>query len=96
MKPLISKIGAVAASAALAFCPFGCSSQSTERQTPEETKPATYNVGDTGETDLVKLALNDAALAVALNNSLPVGTDFNIDNDYFCPEDRLKTQSSYQ
>ncbi len=57
---------------------------------PEET----YAVGDTVESELVRLTLNDAQMAVVLNNSLAVGTDFNIDNDYFCPKEYDEAQDA--
>lgn len=44
-------------------------------------------MGDTVETDLVRLTLNRAELAIALVNTLEIGTGFNIDNDYFCPKE---------
>ena len=107
MKPLFWKIGVVAASAALTCCLFGCSSQPTEQQeqqgdttaeesdtTAEETEVVTYKVGDTVETDLVRLTLNDSALAVALNNSLTIGTGFSIDNDYFCPKEYVAEEDA--
>ena len=58
-------------------CLFGCSSQPAEQQeqqgdtAAEETEVVTYSVGDTVETDLVRLTLSDSAPAIALNNSLP-------------------------
>lgn len=100
MKSLLWRIGVVAASAALTCCLFGCSSQPAERQeqqgdaAAEETKVVTYSVGDTVETDLVRLTLNDSALAVALNNSLPVGTGFSIENDYFCPKEYVAEEDA--
>ena len=51
---------------------------------PEET----YAVGDTVESELVRLTLDDAQLAIALNNSFasfgPEGTTYN--EDYFLPK----------
>lgn len=100
MRPLILRIGAVAASTALMCCLFGCSSQPAEQQeqqgdtAAEETEVVTYSVGDTVETDLVRLTLSDSALAIALNNSLPVGTGFNIENDYFCPREYVAEEDA--
>ncbi|WP_415928182.1 hypothetical protein [Slackia piriformis] len=97
MKPLLLKIGAAAAGVALMGCLFGCSSPQAEQQgdaASEESEVVTYNVGDTVETDLVRLTLNDSALAVALNNSLPIGTGFNIENDYFCPKEYVAEEDA--
>lgn len=63
-----------------------------ETEQTEETEK--YAVGETVETDLVKLTLNDAAFAIALNNSLPVGADFSIDNDYFCPKEYVAEEDA--
>lgn len=100
MKPVFWKMGAVAASAALVCCLFGCSSQPAEQQEQQgdsaakKTEVVTYSVGDTVETDLVRLTLNDSALAVALNSSLSIGTGFNIDNDYFCPKEYVAEEDA--
>ena len=67
----------------------------TEQNVPEKTeKIEKHDVGDTVETDLVRLTLNDAAFAIALNNSLSVGTGFNIDNDYFCPKEYVAEEDA--
>lgn len=100
MKPLFWRIGAVAVSAAVACCLLGCSSQPAEQQeqqgdtAAEETEVVTYNVGDVVETDLVRLTLSDSALAVVLNNSLPIGTGFSIDNNYFCPKEYVAEEDA--
>lgn len=100
MKFHFFKAGTVALSAALACCLFGCSSQSSEQSgqqgdvVAEETELVTCKIGDTVETDLVRLTLNDAAFAIALNNSLPVGTSFSIDNDYFCPKEYVAEEDA--
>lgn len=83
--------GAIGAAGALGLT--GCggtadqgSSPAEAAQEPEE-QAARYAVGDTVETDLVRLTLNRAELAIALVNTLEIGTGFNIDNDYFCPKE---------
>lgn len=61
------------------------SQEGVEEEPQEEVTK--YAVGDTVETDLVRLTLNNAAFTIALNNELTIGTGFNIDNDYFCPKE---------
>lgn len=94
MKPLFWKVGAVAAIAALACCLFGCSSQSVGQQegaAAGETEAATYNVGDTVETDIVRFTLDRAELAIALENSgaasVGYGADGLADDNYFMPKE---------
>lgn len=56
------------------------STQETEGEPQEEATK--YAVGDTVETDLVKLTLNNACFAIALGNSFPVGCDFKGNTAY--------------
>lgn len=69
----------------------GCGNTSTNQgsdtqeatEEPKEQEEATkYAVGDTVETDLVKLTLNNACFAIALGNSFPVGCDFKGNTAY--------------
>lgn len=95
MKPLFWRMGAVAASAALACCLLGCSSQPAEQQEQQgdnaagETEVATYSVGDTVETDIARFTLDRAELAIALENSgaasVGYGADGLADDNYFMP-----------
>ncbi len=83
--------GAIGAAGALGLTGCGGTadqgSGSTEAAQEPEEQAARYAVGDTVETDLVRLTLNRAELAIALVNTLEIGTGFNIDNDYFCPKE---------
>ncbi|MBM6676259.1 hypothetical protein H6A07_05820 [Olsenella uli] len=77
----------------------GCGgAPTTEQEEPEKAEQPEeiekHAVGETVETDLVKLTLNDAAFTIALNNSLPIGADFNIDNDYFCPKEYVAEEDA--
>lgn len=60
----------------------GCGNNSTNQgsdtqEEPQGQKEATkYAVGDTVETDLVKLTLDNACFAIALGNTYPTGCDF--------------------
>ncbi len=85
-------LGSLGVASALSM--VGCDNTSTDQrvntqETAEKPQNAAtkYNVGDTVETDLVRLTLNNAALTIALNSSINVGTGFNINNDYFCPKE---------
>ena len=77
----------------------GCGgAPTTEQEEPEKAEQPEeiekHAVGETVETDLVKLTLNDAAFTITLNNSLPIGADFNIDNDYFCPKEYVAEEDA--
>lgn len=93
MKPLFWRIGAVAASAALACCLLGCSSQPTEQQgeAADKEEVALYGVGDTVETDIARFTLDRAELAIALENSgaasVGYGADGLADDNYFMPKE---------
>lgn len=70
----------------------------TEQDTPENPEQSEevekHAVGETVETDLARLTLNRAAFAIALNSSLSIGADFNIDNDYFCPKEYVAEEDA--
>lgn len=54
----------------------GSETKEATEEPQEQEKVTKYAVGDTVETDLVKLTLNDACFAIALGNSFPIGCDF--------------------
>ena len=54
----------------------GFDTQGATEELQEREEVTKYVVGDTVETDLVRLTLNDACFAIALGNSFPVGCDF--------------------
>lgn len=56
----------------------GCGNQGsgTQESANEQEKATAYAVGETVETDLVKLTLDNACFAIALGNSYPIGCDF--------------------
>lgn len=98
MKLKFWKIGLCAAIVAAPICLFGCSSQQPQeqeqpsrqeqaQQEEPEKEIAKYAIGDTVETDLVVFTLDNAEFAIALENSLPVGAGFTLDNDYFLPKE---------
>lgn len=88
---LLGSLG-VASTFSIAGCNNDTNSQDSNTQesteeSQEQAEVTKYVIGDTVETDLVRLTLNNAALTIALNNSLRAGTGFSIDNDYFCPKE---------
>ena len=94
MKPLSWRIGALAASATLACCLLGCSSQPAEQQSEQgdaAEEVATYSVGDAVETDIARFTLDRAELAIALENSgaatVGYGADGLADDNYFMPKE---------
>ena len=72
----------------------GSDTQEATEEPQEQEEVTKYVVGDTVETDLVRLTLNNACFAIALNNSLDIGTGFSIDNDYFCPKEYVAEEDS--
>lgn len=69
------------------FSIAGCGSMDQSSDTQQTTEGpqgevSKYVVGDTIETDLVKLTLDNACFALALGNSLPVGCDFKGNTAY--------------
>lgn len=54
----------------------GSDTQEATEEPREQEEVTKYVVGDTVETDLVRLTLNDACFAIALGNSFPVGCVF--------------------
>ncbi|WP_273384507.1 hypothetical protein [Enorma phocaeensis] len=95
---LLGSLG-VASMFGLAACGNNSTNQDSGTQDateePQEQEEITkYAVGDTVESDLVRLTLNNAAFAIALNNSLDIGTGFSIDNDYFCPKEYVAEEDS--
>ena len=60
----------------------GSSTQETTEEPQEQEEATKYAVGETAETDLVRLTLDDACFAIALENSLPTGCDFKGNTAY--------------
>lgn len=94
-------LGSLGVASALSIAGCGNSStnhgsniQEAAKEPQKQEKASKYVVGDTVETDLIRLTLNNAALAIALNNSLHIGTGFSIDNDYFCPKEYVVEEDS--
>ena len=94
-------LGSLGVASALSIAGCGNSStnhgsniQEAAKESQKQEKASKYVVEDTVETDLVRLTLNNAALAIALNNSLHIGTGFSIDNDYFCPKEYVAEEDS--
>lgn len=83
MKSVMKSIIGIASIAAMTFFLMGCVSST------ESSK--TYSVGETVETDIVAFTLDRAELAIALGNSMGVGTlqatDGPAGGDFFLPKE---------
>ena len=106
MKSNIFKIGLLAAAAALVICLAGCNGSEGKSEdgaaatgTPEAAAPEapaqTYLVGETVETDLARLTLDQSSLAIAITSSMRIGANAPspIEQNYYLPVDYDASES---
>lgn len=100
MKTRRIKIGLFAAIAALAFCLIGCSGSngSSNEEVGQEEQIQTYNVGEAVETDIAKLTLDKASLAIAYGDALEIGSTAAspIEQKFFLPQEPNSDESGQE